>query len=246
MSRLRSRSPTPTDSDADAAIDATEPNGIDAAIDATEPNGIDATEDAAERDEDGDATDSGEAGDATAKAEHGAATEHARGHLSSPPCRSLSPSRSWISPSRRQRRQRRLQVLQAYEDVRIVHWRHKLRQWRENEDDHCKMCDKLVELDRYFAKWALEEEKMNLIQDFLPDGRYGKSNICRKSMAQIGEYGPYGDQGNAIYGACARAFWTRVAPLLANRIAAASWECIPVTASVISQRQRWNCGATSY
>ncbi|MCH2143452.1 MAG: hypothetical protein MK077_10720 [Phycisphaerales bacterium] len=66
------------------------------------------------------------------------------------------------------------------------------------------MCDKLVELDRYFAKWALEEEKRNLIQDFLPDGRYGKSNICRKSMAQIGEYGPYGDQGNAIYGACAR------------------------------------------
>ncbi|MCH2143453.1 MAG: hypothetical protein MK077_10725 [Phycisphaerales bacterium] len=73
-----------------------------------QPADSDATEDAEERDEDGDTTDSGEAGDATAKAEHGAATEHARGHLSSPPCRSLSPSRSWISPSRRQRRQRRL------------------------------------------------------------------------------------------------------------------------------------------
>ena len=45
----------------------------------------------------------------------------------------------------------------------------------------CRACyraawtsDNFVELDGYFAEWAVEEEKMHLIQDFLPEGRYGK------------------------------------------------------------------------
>ena len=59
-------------------------------------------------------------------------------------------------------------------------------------------------MDRYFAEWALEEEKMRLIQDFLPEGRYGKSRQCRQEMARIGEYGPYQDLGNGCYGACVR------------------------------------------
>ena len=61
-----------------------------------------------------------------------------------------------------------------------------------------------VKLDRYFAEWALEEEKMHLVQDFLPEGRYGKSLACRQDMATIGENGRKQDLGNACYGACAR------------------------------------------
>ena len=54
--------------------------------------------------------------------------------------------------------------------------------------------DNFVELDGYFAEWAVEEENMHLIQEFLPEGRYGKSK-----MAWIGENGPYEDLGNGSY-----------------------------------------------
>ena len=59
-------------------------------------------------------------------------------------------------------------------------------------------------MDGYFAEWAVEEEKMHLIQDFLPEGRYGKRKNTRQKMARIGENGPYEDLGNGSYGACAR------------------------------------------
>ena len=59
-------------------------------------------------------------------------------------------------------------------------------------------------MDLYFAEWALEEDKMHLLQDFLPGECFGKTKTCRKQMAQIGENGPYEDLGNGSYGACAR------------------------------------------
>ena len=151
--RSRSRSPTPvpqpTDSDADADSDATEPTGNDDAEDAA---------------------DSGEAGDATAKAEHGAATESCYKRKDIAPS---SRSRLRIRPSSApQRHLRALEDMHAFENARLLHWRNKLREGRDKETDHCETATMFVKLDRYFAEWALEEEKMHLVQDFLPEGRY--------------------------------------------------------------------------
>ena len=45
---------------------------------------------------------------------------------------------------------------------------------------------------------------MHLIQDFLPEGRYGERQNTRQKVARISENGPYEDLGKGSYGACAR------------------------------------------